>query len=280
MSFLFRWFVRPLLTFTLGLVVFLAVGILTVDRLVSSKLLNADFYADVIAEQDTYNRIYDEVMLEDDVRQASARLFPTELVSHEDIVGILRDIAPPEYLREQAEGVIDAIIEYLREDDSGSETDDARELRIYVDLGPALARVKPVGVGYIQRRIDGIPEEQPDDPQCTPARVIQTGERYSELYNEVAAGRAPGSIPSIKGLTKPCREFVFDAAFGAPELTMPFGDDGLLDHAGLDPRIVRGLRENEDAIRAEFVAGNMREALKAAAPTLEVVVEQRIDRIA
>ena len=168
MSVLFRWFVRPLLTFTLGLVVFLAVGVLTVDRLVSSKLLNADFYADIIVEQDAYNRIYDEVMFDDEVRRASSQLFPTELVSHEDLVGIFRDVAPPEYLREQVEGVTGSIIEYLRGDGSGPERGDAGELRIYVDLGPALAMVKPVGVGYIQRRIDGIPEEQPDDPQCTP----------------------------------------------------------------------------------------------------------------
>ena len=278
MYLLFRWIVRPLLTFILGLVVVVAVSILTVDWLVSSKLLNADFYAEIIAGQDTYNRIYDEVLVEDDVRRASGELFPTGLVSHEDIVGILRDIAPPEYLREQVEGVIDAIMEYLR-DSGSSETEDAEELRIYVDLGPPLERVEPVAVGYIQERIDRIPEEQAEAPECTPARVVQLGERYSDLYDEIAAARAPESIPSIKGLTEPCREFVFDAAFGAPELTMPFGGGGLLAHADLDAVIVRGLRENEKAIRAEFVAGNIREALKAATPALEAVVEESIDRI-
>ena len=280
MYLLFRWIIRPVLTFILGLVVVVAVGILTVDWLVSGKLLNADFYADIISQQDTYNRIYDEVLLEDDVRRASGELFPTGLVSHEDIVGILRDIAPPEYLREQVEGVIDAIIGYLR-DSGNSETEDAEELRIYVDLGPPLERVEPVAVGYIQERIDRIPEEQAEPPECTPARVVQLGERYSDLYDEISAARAPGSIPSIKGLTQPCREFVFDAAFGAPELTMPFGGGGLLAHADLDAVIVRGLRENEEAIRAEFVAGNTREALKAAvlALALEAVVEESIDRI-
>ncbi len=279
MFFLFRWVVRPLLTFTLGLAVFLAVGILTVDRLVSDKLLNVDFYADVIAEQDTYNRIYDEVMLDTEVRQASAQLFPTGLVSHEDLVGIFRDVAPPEYLRAQVEGVIDTVIGYLREDDSGSETDRAGELRIYVDLGPAVARVKPVAAAFVQRRIGEMPEEEPQDPGCSPDRAVQLWERYAEIMDQVRAGRSPTAIPSAKALTEPCREFVFDAAFGAPELTMPFGGGGLLAHAGLDARIVQGLQENEEAIRAEFVAGDMREALKAAAPALEVVVEQRIDHI-
>ena len=279
MSFLFRWIIRPLLTFILGLVVVVAVGILTVDLLVSNKLLNADFYAEIIAQHDAYNRIYDEVMLDDGVRQASARLVPTELVSHEDLVGIFRDVAPPEYLRAQVEGVIGSIIEYLRGDDDAQGPDNGRQPQVHVEVGPALARVEPVAVDYIRGRIDRIPEEQPDNPACTPARMIQLGERYSDLYDEIAAARAPGSIPSIKELTEPCREFVFDAAFGAPELTMPFGGGGLLAHAGLDARTVQGLRENEEAIRAEFVAGDMREALKAAALALEVVVEQRIDHI-
>ena len=278
MSFLFRRVVRPLLTVSLGLVVFLAVGILTVDRLVSDKLLNADFYADVIAEQDTYNRIYDEVMLDAEVRQASAQLFPTELVSHEDLVGIFRDVAPPEYLREQAEGAIDSIIGYLREDDSGSEADDAGELRIYVDVGPALARVKPVAAAFVQRRIGDIPEEEPKDPGCSPERAVELWERYGDMAEEILAGRSPVAIPSVKALTMPCREFVFDAAFGAPELTMPFGG-GLLAHAELDPRIVQGLRENEEEIRAEFVAGNMREALRAAAPVVAASVGEVLDRI-
>ena len=147
------------MTVTLGLVVFVAVGILTVDRVVSNKLLNADFYAEIISQQDTYNRIYDEVLLEDDVRRASGELFPAELVSHEDLVGILRSVVPPEYLRGQVERVIDSIIEYLREDGGGPETDNTGQLQIYVELGPALERVKPVLVAYIQGRIDRIPED-------------------------------------------------------------------------------------------------------------------------
>ncbi len=267
MSFLFRWFVRPLLTFTLGLVVFLAVGILTVDRLVSNKLLNADFYADVIAEQDTYNRIYDEVMLEDEVRQASAQLFPMELVSHEDLVGIFRDVAPPEYLQGQVEGAAGSIIEYLREDAS-PETDHAGELRIYVDLGPALARVKPVVVGYIRGRIDRIPEEQPEESECTPSRVIQLGERYTDLYHDIAAGTTPASIPSIRVLPELCRTLIFDAVFGASRVASFLGVDSILGQRGLDSRVVAGLRDIRGEIRRDIVAGDAKEALKKAVPVL------------
>ena len=243
LRFIFRWIIRPLLTVTLGLVVVVAVGILTVDRLVSNKLLNADFYAEIISQQDTYNRIYDEVLLEDDVRRASGELFPAELVSHEDLVGILRNVVPPEYLRGQVEGVIDSIIEYLREDGGGPETDNTGQLEIYVELGPALARVKPVAIDYVRERIGRMPEEQAEDPECTPGRVRQLGERYSDLHDEIAAGRTPASIPSIKVLPEPCRAIIFDAIFGALEIEGFLGSDSILGQRGLDLQTVEGLRE-------------------------------------
>ena len=268
MSFLFRWIIRPLLTFILGLVVLAAVGILTVDRLVSNKLLNADFYADIIAEQDTYNRIYDEVMLDDDVRRASGELFPTELVSHEDLVGILRSVVPPEYLRGQVEGVIDSIIEYLRNDGGGPETDNTGQLEIYLELGPALARVKPVAIDYVRVRIDRIPEAPPENPECTPGRVRQIGERYSDLHDEVAAGRTPASIPSIKALPEPCRALIFDAIFGALEIDGFLGSDSILGQRGLEVRVVEGLRELREELRRDIVAGDAKGAMKAAVPAL------------
>ena len=278
MSFLFRWIVRPLLTVTLGLVVFVAVGILTVDRVVSNKLLNADFYTEIISQQDTYNRIYDEVLLEDDVRRASAELFPADLVSHEDLVGIIRNVVPPEYLRGQVEGAIDSIIEYLREDGSPV-TDNTGQLQIYVELGPALARVKPVLVAYIQGRIDRIPEDPPEDSNCTPGGVNQLAERYSDLHREIAAGRTPASIPSLEALAKLCRVLIFDAAYGASEIATPIGRDDFLSQRGLDTRVVEGLQDIRGEIRTEIVAGNAKGALKAAVPALvSPVVDDEVER--
>ncbi len=278
MSFLFRWIVRPLLTVTLGLVVFVAVGILTVDRVVSNKLLNADFYTEIISQQDTYNRIYDEVLLEDDVRRASAELFPADLVSHEDLVGIIRNIVPPEYLRGQVEGAIDSIIEYLKEDGSPI-TDNTGQLQIYVELGPALARVKPVLVAYIQGRIDRIPEDPPEDSNCTPGGVNQLAERYSDLHREIAAGKTPASIPSLEALAKLCRVLIFDAAYGASEIATLIGRDDFLSQRGLDTRVVEGLQDLRGEIRMEIVAGNAKGALKAAVPALvSPVVDDEVER--
>ena len=139
----------------------------------------------------------------------------------------------------------------------------------------AAAPVVAVSVGEV---LDRIPEEDSGEPGCSPDRLVQAGERYAAVYDEIAAGRTPASIPSAKALSRPCREFVFDAVFGAPKLVMPF-NGGLLAHAGLDPRVVRGLQESEKEIRPEFVAGDTREALKAAAPAVVgPVLDDEIER--
>ncbi len=268
------------MTFILGLVVFVAVGILTADSLMSNKLLNADFYAEIISQQDTYNRIYDEVLLEDEVRRASGELFPAELVSHEDLVGILRSVVPPEYLRGQVERVINSIIEYLREDGGGPETDNTGQLQIYVELGPALARVKPVAIDYVRERIDRVPEAPPENPECTPGRVRQIGERYSDLHDEIVAGRTPESIPSIKVLPEPCRALISDAIFEALEIEGFLGSDSILGQRSLDVRVVGGLRELREELRRDIVAGDAKGALKSAVPALlSPTLDDNIERV-
>ena len=71
LRFIFRWIIRPLLSIVLGIIVVAAVGVVVAERVVSTTLLNAEFYTGIIAEHDTYNRIYDEVLVDEKVREAS-----------------------------------------------------------------------------------------------------------------------------------------------------------------------------------------------------------------
>ena len=197
LRFIFRWIIRPLLSIVLGIIVVAAVGVVVAECVVFTTLLNAEFYTGIIAEHDTYNRIYDEVLVDEKVREASQEHLRVELVSHDDLVMILRAIAPPEYLQEQVESGINDIVDYVR--------GDVIRLQIYVELGPVVERVKPALVAYIQGRIDRIPEDPPEDSNCTPGGVNQLAERYSDLHREIAAGRTPASIPSLEALAKPWR---------------------------------------------------------------------------
>ena len=55
---------RLVLIPVLGVVISFGVMLLVLASNVSEKLLNAEFYARIIAGEDTYNRIYDEVLVD------------------------------------------------------------------------------------------------------------------------------------------------------------------------------------------------------------------------
>ena len=86
-------------------------------------------------------------------------------------------------------------------------------------------------------------------------------ERVAAMNREIEARRAPRSIPSLKSLTQSCRELIFDAAYG----TYLAGDGGA---SGLDSRMVKGLQDRREEIRAAIVAGDAKEALKASVPAI------------
>jgi hypothetical protein len=48
----------------LGIAIFAGLLLTLVGNNIVDKLLNAEFYTDTIAEQNTYNRIYDDVLLD------------------------------------------------------------------------------------------------------------------------------------------------------------------------------------------------------------------------
>ncbi|MEC9238960.1 MAG: hypothetical protein VYC69_09915, partial [Chloroflexota bacterium] len=136
----------------LGVVIF--VGFLTYLILsnVSDKLLTVEFYTDTIAAEDTYNRIYDEVLVDDELLEKTQEfLGDIQVVDHQDIVDLLREIIPPAYIQTEVEGAIERTIDYINED--------AEELELYVNLGEPLEYVKDAMLGYLDRRIDELEVE-------------------------------------------------------------------------------------------------------------------------
>ena len=131
----------------LGVVIF--VGFLTYLILnnFSDKLLTFEFYTNTIAAEDTYNRIYDEVLVDDKLLEKTQEfLGDIQVVDHQDIVDLMRKIIPPAYMQTEVEGAIERTIDYINED--------AEELELYVNLGKPLENVKDVMFGYLDRRID------------------------------------------------------------------------------------------------------------------------------
>ena len=237
---------RLVATPILGVVIFLSFLVLMLESNLSSKLLNAVFYTETLEGQDTYNRIYEEVLvdeaLEDTVR---GLLGDIQVVSQRDTVKLLEDIMPPAYLKAQSERLIRRSVNYYNEE--------ANALRLYIDLGPALDRVERTLFAYIDGRIDDLLEEDPVSAECSPGQVNRISERFRDTFSGLAAGEVPAAIPSIEIIDEFCRSLIFDAAF-----------EDLVNDDSLDQRAKEGLHGERAEIREQFVAGDTHGVLRLA----------------
>ena len=260
--FLLLWAFRTVATLVLGIVIFFGFLFLLGERTFSAKLLNADFYKETISGQDAYNRIYDQVLLDQELQETTRDLLgDIKVVSHQDVVQLLREIVPPEYLQSQVEDAIQRSVDYLNED--------ADTLELYLDLGPPLDLVKPTLLAYVDRRIDELPEDDPGPPECSLERVRELAESYLATFNVLSSGETPESLPSIKGISQPCRVLIFDTLFGSSVASSP-----------LERRAKQGLMDSRGAIRAEFVAGNTHGVLKQALrPLATPLMDHAIDKL-
>ncbi len=88
----------------LGVIIFAGFLFFLILNNFSDKLLNAEFYTDTIASQDTYNRIYDDVLLDKELLDKTKEfLGDIQIVSDQDIVDLMRAIVPPAYAQQQVE---------------------------------------------------------------------------------------------------------------------------------------------------------------------------------
>ena len=147
------------------------------------NLFDARFYTASFSENRIYERFYDEVLLDDEAEEVRADLLGSiEVVSNEDIVRVSREIIPPSYVQDQVETSIESLIGYLDGDEDS--------LSLLIDLGPPLEQAKPVLLGYIDERIDQVPE-------VTVSDLDELEASLETLYDDLAEGRLPSSIPRI-----------------------------------------------------------------------------------
>ena len=253
---------RPVAALVLGVIVFFGFLWWLLQDNFSDKLLSAEFYTDTIAKEDTYNRIYDEVLLDEELESATRDLLGgIQVESQAETAALLREIIPPEYLQSQTEASIQRTVAYFNEA--------AETLDLYVDIGPPLDNVKPALFRYIDQRIDGLAEEDLGSLECTPERVDEVAGSYLERWQRLAGGEAPASIPSLAAFQPGCRLIIFQRAF-----------DDLVAQAGLDQRAERGLRSRRSDLQEHFVAGEAKEVLKAAARSLaDPVIDDAIQNV-
>lgn len=254
--------IRAVASLILGVVIFFGFMFWLLMNNFSDRLLDAEFYNDTITGEDTYNRIYDEVLLDDELKETTNDLLgDIQVVTHDEIVGLLKAIVPPAYVQSQVEGAVERTVAYFNED--------VDTLELYVSLGPPLDNLKPALFRFIDGRIDALDEEDPGVPECNAQRVSQVSGRFEATWSELAQGAVPKTIPSLKAFTEICRQLIFDAAF-----------DRAIDGVALDARVKEGLRLSRSEIRDEFIQGDTRGVLKQAArPLATPLMDDAIEEI-
>tara|TARA_B100000315_G_scaffold242742_1_gene265303 strand:+ start:2194 stop:3492 length:1299 start_codon:yes stop_codon:yes gene_type:complete len=254
--------IRSVASLVLGVVIFFGFLFWLLLNNFSDKLLSADFYTDTIAGEDTYNRVYDEVLLDAELKETTDDLLgDIQVVTHEEIVELLKEIVPPDYVQSQVEGSIQRTVAYFN--------DEVDTLELYVELGPPLDNIKPILFRYIDGRIDGLVEEDPGAPVCNAQQVDQMAGRFEATWRDLSGGVVPQSIPSIKAFPQTCRQLIFDAAF-----------DRAIDSVALDARAKAGLRLSRSEIRSQFIQGDTLGVLKQAArPLATPLMDDALDEI-
>ena len=296
---------RTIASIVLAMVVFFGLfGYLLISN-VRDNFLTSEFYTENLAENNVYDRFYDEVLLDEEYEDTTEDLLGDVKVTQEDIAVVAKEIIPPEYLQEQIEGAIEGTIDYL------NKVTDTPE--VFIALGPPLARVKPALFSYIDSRIDelddapvttleeleqelealyrvlstgGIPTRLPsiEDPEALvdnsvnqqldvieEVRVETTAEFREELGNvfrQLANAEMPTRVPSVEFIPASIRVAAYGLAFEA-----------VREDPSIPPEAIEGLEGLEAEIKQQLREGSIKGAVRVASPALTgPVVDEFVDR--
>lgn len=295
---------RSVATLILFVVIGLAfIAFLLVDNLRNNSL-DDQFYTENLLENDVYNRIYDEVLPDPEFKDKTDELLGNIDVPHDDVASVARKIITPDYLQDQVEQAIRGTIDYLNKDtdipevfiELGPPLDRVRdEIFVYIDGRiDGLEDVPVSSVEELQAELeeiyrtleDGkIPTSAPliEDPDALvasyvddtiadltviPADTAEDFEREIEgIYQRLADGQLPTSIPSIQSIPVDQRLAAYDLALADVRA------QGLVPEESLDK-----LREQEEEIKAQLREADVKGALSVASrPLTEPVLNEFVD---
>lgn len=253
---------RALAGLVLGLVVFAGLLYLLVLVNFSQRLVESEVYDIAISDTDAYNRIYDEVLVDEALKEQTGNLLgDVDIETHEDAVDVLREVMPPAYLQEQTEENIDRFTAFLRYEQE--------ELEIYASLKEPLERIEPAVLDKVHQLIDELEINAPPSSACSPEALRRLAAASAVPYAKFSDGEIPGSVPSLKTLTPLCREQGFDRWFD-----LVLDDPAINSQAAL---ILEGERSN---LRPYFLEGDTKAFLKAVAdPLVKPLIEDAITDI-
>ena len=249
---------RFVLTLVFAIVVFAAFAFFLMFNAIDNDLLSAEFYTEPLADNDVYNRFYDEVLLDEEFVDTKDELLGDIEVPTEDIARVARSIITPDYLQAEVERAITNIVDYLNKD-----TD---ELELYIELGPPLENAKTVLLGYVDKQVDALD-----------VAPVETEEELEELiedvFRDLEAGVIPNTVPSFSVDFLPVEDRVraYEEALEA-----------LRSDPGIPKEITDALDNpaTDRAIRKALETGDLKEALKVASEDLATpLIDDALDEL-
>ncbi len=253
---------RVLGRLVLGLAIFAGLLHFLVISNFTQRLVDSDVYGVAISDTDAYNRIYDEVLVDDALSDESQDLVGgLEIDAQEEAVELLRQVMPPSYLQEQTEDNIDRFTGFLN--------GDVDRLEIYVELKEPLERLEPTVEAEVYQYIDELEIVEAREPGCSPATIAWLATNSAKPLDQISNGELPESAPSLLAMTRECRESQFEAWF-----------ERVVTNAALSSQTSILLQSAKEDLREPFEEGDTKAFLKAAVtPLIGPLVEDAVSDI-
>jgi len=173
---------------------------------ISDNVLDRDYYIGAARDARVYERVYDQRVFAEQLRDSTQEITGGIEVETDDVVSVVSEIAPPEYLQVQVERAISRMVDF-----ANGETDD---LDLSLDFGEPMGRIRPVVVEYVRDRLEKLPQRE--------ARTDREFVRYlQQSLADLQAGRLPQQILTYRVQPADAQEAVDSVFIGGAELSPP-----------------------------------------------------------
>jgi hypothetical protein len=145
-------------------------------------VLDSAWYRETLVENDTVPRIYDEILVDPEVKEVTDDLLGNLPVDRSLIDANLRLVIPPDTLRDTLNRTISTLAEYLREERDDIDADFA--------IAPLARNLERLNRSFIADILNNL--------QPTLVFGIQDfAEKFQQVQDDVNAGRTPTAFPAL-----------------------------------------------------------------------------------
>lgn len=148
-----------------------------------TTLLNRKYYQVVLDDENAYNRLYDQVLVDPAAAKVTDDLLARLPVPNAAVLSNLKIVLPPTTLRQLVNEQIGHALRYLRGED--------KTLSLTVDLHPVLNNIEVLAETYLSDLVSSLQER--DSPDFTAFR-----KELDSAISNLADGRRPADLPTIR----------------------------------------------------------------------------------